>query len=857
MTDISRRSLFKTAAAASAAAVLPPAAHAQQAPATVSNGHEGYGASEKSAALFEPSPLPASDLSLTGTYDLGKSTVNEGTSITASRWGIVRPYVKGGKIVAIKPFEHDYAPSPNLQGLAELPYSPARIRYPMVREGYLKSGSASRKMRGKDRYVRVSWEEALTLAAKEIQRVYDQYGPSAVYGSSYGWMSTGKVNAAIGLQHRLLNLMGGFVGRRNSYSTGAINTIMPYAVGAGDPASTSWDVVIANSERVVLWGCDPLVTNDIDWVTTLHNHAGYFRALKKKGTRTISVNPVQTDTAEYLGSEWVGLNPGTDVAMMAAMIYELEETGKADHAFLEKYTSGWKELRAYIMGDEDGVKKSPEWASKICGVPADKIRSLAHECQEHRTMIMFGWGIQRVDFGEQPHWMGVALASVLGQIGLPGGGFGTNYHYSSGGTPASNGVFLAQIPAAVQPVKPVKKPWKGSRVLPVAAVSDALQHPGKVVDYDGKKVTFPEFHLVMWAGGNPFAHHPDTNQVARAFRCPDTVIVTDYVWTATARHADIVLPACTVFEHNDITNIGTYSNDGFVAMKKTIEPQYESKTDYEIFSLLAEKLGIGKEYTEGLDEMGWIRRLYENARKFGTRKGLNMPDFDTFWKNEYLMFDVTEESRNFVSFAAFRQDPVKNSLSTETGKIVLFSNKIAGYKYDDCKGHPTYFEATEGVAKASKQYPLALVACKSRYRMHSQLDCTNNRMRGQIEDREPMWINPADAEKYGVKNGDICLVQSRRGKVLVGAIVTERIIPGSIVIHHGAWFDPRVVGKEEIDVHGNANTLVLDKPTSKLARGNLASTANVRVSVWKGPAPEVRVFNQPRTARKPAAKASK
>ena len=137
MTDISRRSLFKTAAAASAAAVLPPAAHAQQAPATVSNGHEGYGASEKSAALFEPSPLPASDLSLTGTYDLGKSTVNEGTSITASRWGIVRPYVKGGKIVAIKPFEHDYAPSPNLQGLAELPYSPARIRYPMVREGYL------------------------------------------------------------------------------------------------------------------------------------------------------------------------------------------------------------------------------------------------------------------------------------------------------------------------------------------------------------------------------------------------------------------------------------------------------------------------------------------------------------------------------------------------------------------------------------------------------------------------------------------------------------------------------------------------------------------------------------------------
>lgn len=257
-----------------------------------------------------------------------------------------------------------------------------------------------------------------------MKRVYKDYGPSAVFGRSYGWMSTGRVNAAINLQQRLLNLCGSFIQCENSYSTVAISKILPYVVGTGDPRSTSWDVVIGHSERVVFWGCDPLVTNDIDWHTTIHNATGYIRALRDKGVTTISINPVQTDTAEYLGSEWIAPRPGTDCAMMLGMMHELEATGKADHAFLEKCCNGWKELRAYIMGDEDGVAKTPEWAAEKTGVPAERIRKLAHDLHEHRTMLMVGWGIQRIQYGEQPHWMAFALASVLGQIGLPGGGIG-------------------------------------------------------------------------------------------------------------------------------------------------------------------------------------------------------------------------------------------------------------------------------------------------------------------------------------------------------------------------------------------------------------------------------------------------
>ena len=198
-----------------------------------------------------------------------------------------------------------------------------------------------------------------------------------------------------------------------------------------------------------------------------------------------------------------------------------------------------------------------------------------------------------------------------------------------------------------------------------------------------------------------------------------------------------------------------------------------------------------------------------------------------------------------MAFADFRADPKAHPLSTESGKIQLFSPKIAGYHYNDSLGHPTYFQPTEGVATATKEFPLALMACKSRYRMHSQLDCTATRLRGTIEDREPVWINPKDAKARGIQNGDICLVKSRRGQILAGAVLTDRIIPGVIVVHHGGWFNPRQTAHGVVDVRGNSNTLVLDKPTSKLARGKLASTANVEVSLWKGAVPEVTVYDQP------------
>ena len=461
-------------------------------------------------------------------------------------------------------------------------------------------------------------------------------------------------------------------------------------------------MVLKHSERVILWGADPLVTNDIDWLTTLHNGAGYFRALKAKGTKTISINPIATDTAEYLGSEWIAPRPGTDCAMMLGMIHELVRTKKTDEAFLAKCTYGWPELRDYVMGKTDGIEKTPAWAAQECGVPAEKIVELVHDMQSHRTMIMMGWGIQRIQYGEQSHWMGFALAAALGQIG--------GIAYSNGGTPMAYGPFLGGISSSVKPVKASTLPWKGSKVIPVARFADCFVNPGKVIDFNGTKVTYPEVRLVMWAGGNPFAHQPDTMNPERAWKKPETVIVTATVWTATARHTDIVLPAATAFEHADITNIGTYSNDGIVAMQQAIEPQWESKSDYWIFSQLAERLGCQEAFTEGLDEMGWIRRLYGDAQKMGERIGVKLPNFEDFWKTGYVLFDVREKDRKFVAFEDFRKDPKTHSLDTESGLIQLYSPKIAGYKYADCLGHQSYFVPSEGVNTKTQDTPLALMA---------------------------------------------------------------------------------------------------------------------------------------------------
>ena len=747
----------------------------------------------------------------------------------------------------------DKAPSLQLQAVAQQPYNAARIRYPMVRESYLKNGwKAGGKKRGAERFVRVSWDKALELVASELKRVRKTYGPQAIYGGSYGWMSSGNLGSARNLMQRVLNLNGGFTGHYGDYSTGCAQVVLPYVIGSNGvyEQQTSWELIAEKTELVVLWGCDPTVTNDIDWSTTVHENAEGLRKVRDKGIEVVAVNPLKPDTAEFFGDkcQWIAPKPGTDVAMMLAMAHELEVSGKADHEFLRKYTVGYDAFKPYLLGKSDGVAKTPEWAEKITGVSAEIIKKLAHRMAERRSMLMGGWGIQRAQYGEQVHWMMVVLAAMCGHIGLPGGGFGFSYHYSNGGAATSEAPFLPGISANPKGGGSGLA-WEGASLatIPLARFTECFLNPGKTIDYNGKKITYPDIRLVFWSGGNPFAQQEDTNGLIRAWRRPETTIVCDTVWTASARFADIVLPACTSLERNDITAIGSYSNLGYVAMQQAIAPQYESRSDFWIYRELSKKMGFERDFTEGLDEMGWIKRFYEAAKAEAEGNGYEMPSFGEFWSRGYVIFPVTEDSRRFNYLGDFRRNPIVNPLGTESGKIEIFSKKIESYKYDDCPAHPTWMEPTEWLgAKLAQDYPFALLTSKSRYRLHSQLDSTASNTFTNVEDREPVWIHPKAAAKLGLATGDVALVESRRGKVLAGVIVTERVRPDTVVVHHGAWYDPQEPGKEgTLDVHGCDNVLTIDIPASKLSCGNVANSTLVRVTKYKGELPPVRVHSQP------------
>ena len=326
------------------------------------------------------------------------------------------------------------------------------------------------------------------------------------------------------------------------------------------------------------------------------------------------------------------------------------------------------------------------------------------------------------------------LAACLGQIGLPGGGFGFGYGSANG---------IAEPPLAFRaPTMDVTGNPLG-RAIPAARIAECLLRPGASYDFNGRNSIYPDIKLVYWAGGNPFHHHQDINRLRAAFRRPQTIVVHEPWWTATARHADIVLPATTSLERNDI---GCAPRDRFViAMQKAIEPVGEARDDFSIFAALARRLGCESEFTQGRDEVGWLRHLYDTWRDGVRTNQAAIPDFDRFWEDGFL--EIPQSADEYVMLANFRADPEGNKLATPSGRIELFSDKIAGFGYDNCPPHPTWIEPSEWLgARPAQKYPLHLISSQPRHRLHSQMDGGQISARGKIAGREAVAIHPDDAK---------------------------------------------------------------------------------------------------------------
>lgn len=762
---------------------------------------------------------------------------------TGSHWGLYDAEVEHGRVVGVRAFAKDPRPSRIIEAMPSAVHAECRIDQPMVRRGWLEHGVKSdRAGRGVEPFVEVSWDEALDLVAAELTRVKDAHGNEAIYASS-GWASAGAFHNARAQLTRFLNGLGGFVSQVTNYSFGAAMVIVPHVVGTMEPVAiglTSWPTIARHTKLMVLFGGMAQKNTQVSLGGVgRHDEADWLAQLRAAGVSFVNVSPLRDDAAESLRAEWLPLRPNTDAALMLGLAHTLIAEDRHDRAFLDTYTVGFERLRAYVMGESDGRPKDAAWASAITQIPAETIRDLARRMATQRTMIAASWSVQRADHGEQPYWMAIALAAMLGQIGLPGGGFGFGYCAAGGvGRPQARAP-RPQLPTGPNPVK---------AYIPVARFADMLLNPGGELDFNGRRLTYPDIHLVYWCGGNPFHKTQDLNRLLRAWQKPDSVIVHESWWTPAARRADIVLPCATTLERNDID--ATPSDRYYFAMQKAIAPVGEARTEYEIYSALAERLGFHAKFTEGRSEMEWLRHLYDVARQQAAQRHLDLPSFEAFWEAGHVELPLPDNPP--VLFEAYRTDPRAHPLKTPSGRIELYSETIAGFGYDDCPGHPVWLEPAEWLGSPqARTYPLHLLSNQPRSRLHSQLDCGAVSRGAKVAGREPAWLNTADAAARGIASGDVVRIYNGRGACLAGAVVTDAVRPGVVQLATGAWFDPLDPAEiGSLDKHGNPNVLTLDKGTSKLAQCCSAQTALVEVERFDGEAPPVTAFSTPAVTRR-------
>ena len=674
-----------------------------------------------------------------------------------------------------------------------------RLRYPMKRVG----------QRGEGNFQRISWEEATDIIAREWVRIRDAYGP----GSRYINYVTG-ISALLNgdnLAARLLKLDGGYLGYYNSYSTACITaaTTQMYGTYATGNSPEDW----LNSSLIILWGHNPAETKfDSD---TMY----YLRKARKKGIPIIVVDPRRNDTALQLDAEWIPLRPATDAALMDAMAYVIVEQGLQDQDFLDRCCLGFDEAHmpagvdpsqcylAYLTGRKDGVAKTPEWAAPITGVSPDVIRSLAIRYATSKPAALIqGFGAQRHAYGEQSARGGILLACMTGNVGISGGwacGNGSCIRHASPSLPQPPNPYPMEIPAFLW----TEAVLRGHELTALDGVTG------------GEKLS-SDIKMIINLGGNCLINqHSDINRTAEILR--DTsrcefILCSDLFMTASAKFADILLPATSMFEGENITTPWHHSD--FIGFNnQVIEPLYECRFEYDWLSEVAEKIGLGREYTQGRTVDQWLEYCYNDLR---TREP-ELPDYRTF--KEAGIYRYRNEGA-VIAFEQQRKDPAGHPFPTDSGKVEIFSERIYRTAFRDfVPAIPRYVDPPEGPNDPlAARYPLQLIGWHTKRRCHSIHD---NNPALRKADPQRLWMHPKDAAVRGIEEGREVLVWNDRGRLRVPVKLTDRIMPGVVALAQGAWYAPDADGT---DWGGSINVLTSLRPTA-YAHGNPQHTNLVEV----------------------------
>ena len=680
-----------------------------------------------------------------------------------------------------------------------------RLRYPMKRVGE----------RGSGKFERISWEEAADMIAKEWIRIRDQYGPGARY-VNYGCGVTGIMRPGI-LAKRLLALDGGYLDYFNSYSSACSGYMTPYIFGTRVTGNSPQDLL--NTKLLVLWGDNPAETI----FGTERNY--YLSLLKARGIKIIVVDPRMSQTAVAYADQWIGIRPATDAALADAMAYVIWSEGLQDQYFMDTYCLGFDEehmpdgiektecYRAYLFGEKDGVAKTPEWAEAITGLDADVIRQFARDYAKAKpACIVMGLGPQRHGNGEQTTKGVCMLTCLTGNVGISGGGAAGCCDVAE-----HNGIRLFN--------NTIANPYPGK--IPVFLWTKAIEY-GLEMTPKGDRLKGVErldsnIRMMFNLAGNTLVNqHSDVNDSIRILK-DDTkcefILCSDIFMTPSTRYADVLLPATSVFEGNNIT--APWNGTNFLLRNnQVIRPIFGCRFEWEWLKEVAKRLGYYDVFIDGKPDMEqWLEENYEVLRRMEPE----LPDYTTFCKQGGYQY------KNQICHIAFEKqiaDPANHPFATPSGKIEIFSKDLYDFAQEDIPAIPCYLPCPEGPEDPIRQqYPLQLIGWHTRRRCHTVHD--NNPWQDEIE-MPGLWIHPEDAKIRGIADGDPVAIFNDRGRVEIPAIITERIAKGVVAMSQGGWFTPNAKGT---DIRGSINVLTSASNPTPLAKGNPQHTNLVEVNL--------------------------
>ena len=812
--DLQRRSFFKTSAIASGGLV---------------------------AGTFAASPLKTAVAAAVNDMEV---MTWSGCAVNCGSRCQLRVFTKHGRIIRIETDDSNDPAATVLNGgctqiracqrgrsMRERIYAPERLKFPMKRVG----------RRGEGRFERISWEQALDEIASRLKDTIARHTNESVM-IMHGSGNQALVNSSAAT-YRFFNLIGGSLAWYSDYSAACIQNAWPYLYGRFDYGGTrskadgqgSYFSQVRNAALYVTFGNNPAVTRASGGGQSWE----FFSSARKNGTRMIFIDPIYSDTLAGRDAEWIPIRPGTDAALCEAIAYVLITENMVDQTFLDRYCIGYDEgtlpksakpgssYKSYILGlGEDRTPKTPERAAAITNIPAERIVRLAHQIGTTKPcFISQGWAPQRRMNGETQSTSIAMLPILIGQIGLPGtnsGGregdsCGLEAGLPTGTNPVGVGMPVFLWPMAVMNAKGLTEKNAGVRGAP------ALRHDIKFI-WNTQSNTLVNQH----GGLNQL--RPILEDESKV----ETIVCVDTQMTPSARFADYVLPDVCHQESVDLMadSYAVGDQNYLMLSDKAIEPEWEQRPNWEIMRGLAARFGCEQAFTEGLTLEGWVRRLYDESR----RNLPELPDWNEFRKTGIYKYRMDDDSG--IVMEDFRRDPDKHPLSTPSGKIEIYSERLAAiartWQLPKDRGQeihpiPRYIPTEEMLQEDPKaeKYPLEAFGYHGPGRTHSTYH--NVPWLREIHP-DLVLMNPVDAKPRGLKTGMLVRVFNDRGALVLPVKVTPRIIPHLVAFPQGAWYKP---DKNGLDRGGCFNVLTQLKPTP-LAKGNPSHTNLVQVEKFRG-----------------------